>query len=499
MVSLSSPKTRKVFVLAGGFVLALLAAPSVQAACSVGTTLAVGACPQLAPPGCCSTASKVQWCEGGNWCELDCSEAAPVEGPACTMNPLNSCCERCGTYDEAAGCQCDEGCEGHGDCCPDFGTLCEDSDASFCAWVVSATFTGYGCAAFPAPEPTGTYPYTCESDQAVECSCAGKSCGDDGCGGSCGDCPAGSFCDPVGQCVCAGSCIGKTCGEDGCGNSCGECPLGEFCVDGLCEGACTPDCSGKDCGGDGCGGECGECPVGQQCSWTGVCEEGCTPNCVGKLCGDDGCGGLCGECAQGESCNENGQCEITCESNCLGKQCGDDGCGGSCGSCPQGSCQENLCVAGCSGDCVGKSCGPDGCGGSCGGCAAGEECSALGTCEPGCQPQCDGRDCGDDGCGGDCGTCSPSAFCSQQGSCTESSEADASTSTPSETCPPGSYWNPLVGECAADDGTNLAVNRGGDSESGCQGGGGTSPLGSALVLAFLAWSRARRRSAWPAS
>jgi len=33
-------------------------------------------------------------------------------------------------------------------------------------------------------------------------SCSGRECGSDGCGGSCGTCPAHSSCDGTGQCVC---------------------------------------------------------------------------------------------------------------------------------------------------------------------------------------------------------------------------------------------------------------------------------------------------------
>lgn len=32
--------------------------------------------------------------------------------------------------------------------------------------------------------------------------------------------------------ACVGSCDGKTCGDDGCGNSCGTCPGGHFCLAG---------------------------------------------------------------------------------------------------------------------------------------------------------------------------------------------------------------------------------------------------------------------------
>ena len=81
------------------------------------------------------------------------------------------------------------------------------------------------------------------------------------------------------------------CGDDGCGGSCGECGEGEDCVSGLCIGDCLPDCSqGKECGSDGCGGTCGECADGEACN-EGFC--GCVPDCEGNECGGDGCGGEC--------------------------------------------------------------------------------------------------------------------------------------------------------------------------------------------------------------
>ena len=494
-ILLATPWVRRLSALASGLcMLVLIGSPGAQAACSTGTTLAVGACPALPAPGCCASATVVQWCEGGDWCQLDCSESV-ADNDSCQVDYTNSCCDRCGTpKDNTALCQCDPACEAFNDCCPDYDAQCGGQGQAFCGWTVEATFQGYDCAPSPAIEPTGTYPYTCEADQAVECSCDGKACGDDGCGGSCGTCDVGATC-LAGQCLCAGSCIGKTCGDDGCGNVCGECAPGQACVEGQCQGACVPDCSGLLCGDDGCGGSCGVCPEGQACSALGTCEEGCAPDCGGKACGDDGCGGSCGSCLETEQCGASGQCESACEADCLGKQCGDDGCGGSCGSCPQGSCQENLCVAGCTGSCEGKVCGPDGCGGSCGGCPEGEACDAQGLCAPGCEPECTARECGEDGCGGSCGVCSEGAYCAPEGLCVDSTEADASVTTPEENCPSGSYWNALVGECVADDGTNLAVNSGAGSDGGC--GGTRSPLSSVLLaLALLAWWRAPRFR-WP--
>jgi MYXO-CTERM domain-containing protein len=56
-------------------------------------------------------------------------------------------------------------------------------------------------------------------------ACTGRQCGPDGCGGSCGTCPATDTCSAAGECVCTPQCAGKTCGPDGCGGSCGgPCP-----------------------------------------------------------------------------------------------------------------------------------------------------------------------------------------------------------------------------------------------------------------------------------
>ena len=70
--------------------------------------------------------------------------------------------------------------------------------------------------------------------------------------------------------MCKLECSGKNCGDDGCGGSCGECSEeGALCLDGIC---CAPDCEGRVCGTDGCGDSCGEC-VGGSCS-NGSCISG---------------------------------------------------------------------------------------------------------------------------------------------------------------------------------------------------------------------------------
>lgn len=163
--------------------------------------------------------------------------------------------------------------------------------------------------------------------------CEAKQCGDDGCGGSCGECADEQDICLEGECVCLPNCVGLECGDDGCGGVCGDCPVGWFCDGQNCaQEPCDPDCEGKECGDDGCEGSCGECPGPQDACNEGACV--CVPLCGGLECGPDGCGGDCGTCGQQTNCVD-GLC--VCLPDCEGKPCGEDGCGGWCGT---GECQD---------------------------------------------------------------------------------------------------------------------------------------------------------------
>ena len=202
-----------------------------------------------------------------------------------------------------------------------------------------------------------------------ECTpnCEGKTCGDDGCGGTCGFCEDAQVCTKFGQC-CTPDCAGKNCGGDGCGGSCGLCSGTNSCQSGQCVGTCGNGVcqmnKGEDC--ENCPEDCTspeecplpECPVGKVLNCDGACVlslwlgdgycddmfkcaeadwdkgdcEPCIPSCNDKECGPDGCGGLCGECPEDYVCQDYGVCE-KCESQCQDKECGDDGCGGLCGVC----------------------------------------------------------------------------------------------------------------------------------------------------------------------
>jgi len=248
--------------------------------------------------------------------------------------------------------------------------------------------------------------------------CNGKTCGPDGCGGSCGDCPKDFVCiEDSGKC-CMPECKGKLCGDDGCGGECGTCPEGHECGKyNQCVPVCAPDCEGRECGPDGCEGSCGDCPPGKGCGPEGKCTL-CVPLCDNKECGDDGCGGSCGGCQFGYQCKDF-QCTEPCNPSCAGKKCGDDGCGGSCGKClPGEKCLDGQCKIVCEPACAGKECGPDGCGGSCGKCPPWAWCSPQGLCVSDCTaPDCEGKECGPDGCGGSCGSCPAGKYCVEKGSC----------------------------------------------------------------------------------
>jgi hypothetical protein len=91
--------------------------------------------------------------------------------------------------------------------------------------------------------------------------------------------------------TCAPKCGRKQCGQDGCGGSCGECAADQVCATGTCctpagpEVSCTTECGFS----EGCPRHCGmvpdrnchrpvadcTCPSGQQCLSNGACAIDC--------------------------------------------------------------------------------------------------------------------------------------------------------------------------------------------------------------------------------
>lgn len=99
---------------------------------------------------------------------------------------------------------------------------------------------------------------------------------------------------------CTPGCNHKTCGDDGCGGSCGTCSSPARCTQGQC---CTPNCAGKTCGDDGCGGTCGTCSIAHTSCLAGncYCDSGWAPAADANSCLQIG-----GACAPGM--NEGGYC-----------------------------------------------------------------------------------------------------------------------------------------------------------------------------------------------
>ncbi len=381
-------------------------------------------------PGCsedarrCGEAS-VEVCLGGEWRPLSpCPAATACDDGVCVPDGCTPDCDRrvCG----------DDGCGGSCGACDD-GQTCTDgrclAEGPACRDGVCSA--GEDCASCEAD---------CACDDGEMCGadgrcaavcvpeCAGRACGDDGCGGDCGACDGGRVCDVSGACVAPPA----ECGDDACGadEDCATCPAdcGACCGDGACAG-------GENCAT--CPADCA-CPAGEACDAAARrCEAECAPRCDGRVCGDDGCGGSCGACD--EVCTDDGRCVADCAPACDGRVCGGDGCGGSCGVCPQGDrCTDGDCVPVCVPACGDRVCGDDGCGGTCGGCGGGEECRD-GRCQAPCAPSCDGRVCGDDGCGGSCGACDEGFAC-HEGACFDQRGCDCA---PGERC--------LEGICRAPD------------------------------------------------
>ena len=113
--------------------------------------------------------------------------------------------------------------------------------------------------------------------------------------------------------VCVADCAGKECGPDGCGGSCGICAPGYSCAQGddggHCVVSCLEWCEGKECGVAGPHDECpcGECDEpGQQCM-----DVICNP---GKKCEEVPNNGY--PCDDGNPCTDPDECD---DGECVGE------------------------------------------------------------------------------------------------------------------------------------------------------------------------------------
>jgi hypothetical protein len=135
-------------------------------------------------------------------------------------------------------------------------------------------------------------------------NCFDRTCGNDGCGGSCGECDGDQTCQggncacPAGTKDCDGACFpddaccppcttGQTCQSSGsCAIECSsedDCPAGCFCGPAEIETFCIPDPAPCDTFQQGCSSDT-ECPLGQACflATCGGPDPGtCLPLCTG--------------------------------------------------------------------------------------------------------------------------------------------------------------------------------------------------------------------------
>jgi len=456
-------------------------------------------------------------CPAGETCDPNgvCQSPGGQLGDACPYNNVNAAAPECDAaqnlfcvgMDENATytCSVDQDCVALGfpenynpDCVTGAVTGC---GFSFCSQLCDAQGN---C-------PAGYDPYTdaqgnCFCLPACVPNCAGRECGDDGCGGTCGQCPIGEYCDPTGTCqVGQAGLLGDPCPfgavnatspacDDGLGLFCVgipddptyACGTDQDCIDMGFPEAYNPDCvTGTGCGASFCSQLCdaqGNCPAGYEaytdaqgncfCIPAGTC----TPDCTGRECGDDGCGGSCGVCTAPEVCDASGQCvpagtgqhgdlctdDAQCASGlCLLFTATDGYCGDIC-DCSTGAGCPNVsplpeCLWGDGNDppqtCYcGYQC-PNGVT-DCPNNGVGWLCEDYGipVCIPGaCQPDCAGRECGDDGCGGSCGTCGAGESCNATGQCIPAGCVDILLDGSFEAGSPSPVWN----EASSEYGTSL--------------------------------------------
>jgi hypothetical protein len=210
------------------------------------------------------------------------------------------------------------------------------------------------------------------------------------------------------QTGCSPDCRDRSCGPDGCGGSCGSCQANEACFQGRC--VCAPACGGRECGLDGCGGLCGLCPVSGQ-----VCTEGGRCACPAAL--PEVCGGACVarcvlplvrnpvDCA---CCLQNGFPYSSSKSECCSQEAENGLCVGlaaGVGCVFDALCATHNCVAGMCSDCESFQ---DACKAESHTCGRGGYClrSAGGQTRCGVQPQIPGVFY--------CGDCTTDAECQQR-------------------------------------------------------------------------------------
>jgi hypothetical protein len=305
------------------------------------------------------------------------------------------------------------------------------SDGVFCNG--EERFAGGQCVSGPSPCDDGA---ACTMDTCDE---QARTCQHEATG-TCAVCQAN----------CVPDCAGKQCGDDGCGGQCGTCPEGTACAQSIAR--CMPETQSGTCAnplpllpagtpllgdhvlqGDSSGGLHQAVPT---CNRTSRSVESVYTFTLTERMGLEARStGYDTVLHLRRKSSDNGTTDCLDNTPAHTVACSDD-------SSPPGDFGSRIAVAldpgtyylivdgfdasqsgpfalqvrftreGCVPKCDGLYCGgSDGCGGDCGTCEGDATC-VQGRCQPtSCTPQCDGRQCGDDGCGGQCGTCPQGRLC----------------------------------------------------------------------------------------
>ena len=246
--------------------------------------------------GTCGTCSPELVCQNGQ---------CVTTSTGCIPNCLNKSCGSDGCDGTCGSCTGNKTCDADGHCVSIAGGSCGsltfegqcDDTKTEVSWCDDDTINTQDCTLFGSNyicswinDSTG---YWCID--SCNAACLTKECGDNGCGGTCGDCTDAKNCHDSGICVGAN------------GDSCGS-----LTITGICEGNSLKYCAGDKINHVSCG------KYGQTCGWNETNQwyaclsptNDCTPNCIleggeNNECGDDGCGTICGICPSTNTCNSN--------------------------------------------------------------------------------------------------------------------------------------------------------------------------------------------------
>ena len=422
------------------------------------------------------------------------------------LGPVEPSAESCPPGLTYTGC-CDE--SGRAVYCKMGKLLCLDCAgiSPTCGWTPGKS---YNCGTDGGADPSGIFPPTCklcepqcgqgESCKMGQCApcqpdCAGQKCGFDGCGGSCGICAEGQWCDGKGQCQDAPQCPAPV--DLKCGTTVSATTLGtKNTLDNY-------SCTGADSGG-------GERAYrfsnpthgmvrfelkGGEGVWLRMylTHSQCTPAAcfaeAHELLEVSLQGGIEYFVIIDGHTDSEGEfeltvtCQATCLPNCTNSECGTDGCFGSCGECDApAECYKGQCFAN------------DGCAPTylkgCGGCVCEEcVCAADSWCcgvawDEACVNRCDVE----------CGGCGIADYCSD-GECSAPAEDCGTCPNDQDIAVPAPHVDIILDIPAVDVGPQPTDNKSSD-DSGCCDGGAGGPLGFFLSVGFsllFGWVFARRR------